>query len=162
MPAPTSVQTLPTAAPPVQSNASASISLIGVDVAPFSIDLSRPSAAQQGEASGTATFPNLPYRLNTQNSLNPTVTAAQQPITIAANNQLIFVCFVQGPLASAPTGTVISVNPQAITTKNVYVPGPFLGAESYQTFQAVVDALSPTLTGTVTGFVVGLLFLSNG
>ena len=154
LPAPTSVQTLPTAAPPVQSNASATLSLVGVDIVPFTFGLTGPAPA----GSQIVTFPNLPYRYNTQNALQPTVTAAQQPITIAPTNLLLFFAFIMG--LSAPSGTVDSISTQAINTKNVYIPGPILGSDVYQTFQAIVSGNGPN-GGAVSGTVVGMLFQSN-
>lgn len=158
MPAPTSVQTLPTAAPTVHSNASATISLLGVDVATFSLVVQAAGSASSVPTSQTVTFANLPYRYNNPNPTAPT-TVSQQPYAVGPTSILIFVAFVQG--LTTPAGAVISAASQALTTASVAMPGPFLGAGSYQTFQAVVSALG-SASGAVSGSVVGLLFLSNG
>jgi hypothetical protein len=86
-------------------------------------------------------------------------TVSQQPYAVGPTSILIFVAFVQG--LTTPAGAVISAATQALTTASVAMPGPFLGAGSYQTFQAVVSALG-SASGTVSGSVVGLLFLSTG
>lgn len=155
MPNMASVQTLPSANPPVSSNASSSPSFVGVDIAPFSFTLETAGVA----GAQTITFPNLPYRNNTQNPLAPTLTAAQQPFSVTPQNLLLLVAFIQG--LTAPNGTVVGLATQAVNTANAYVPGPILGTDVYRTFQAIVSATGPT-SGVVSGTVIGLLFQSNG
>lgn len=147
--------TLPSQIPPVTSSATSALSLVGADAVKFSFTL-----GTNGAGSATAVFPALPYRDNTQNPIAPQQLGVQQTFSILPIDLLILVAFVQNLVA--PPGVQISVAPQAINSNGATVPGPFLGHDTYQTFGAVVSATSTLQSGTVSGFVAGLLLRSNG
>jgi hypothetical protein len=152
-PSPTQVTTLPQAAPAPQSNASSAPQLIAIDAVAFSFSLAG------GKGSQTVTFPQLPYRNNTQNPLAPPSTAAQKPFAVKAIDHLIFTCALQQ--LAGPNGMNVSLQPVAIDQNNIRCPGPFLGSNVFLTFQVVISATGAT-SGLVTGTVVGTLNLSCG
>ena len=129
---------------------SATLQLLGADAAAFSFTAGGPVP--------TLTFPNLPYRDNTVNPLAGTQTASPS-LTVAPKDHLIFVAFLQGLVA--PAGTVVGVTPQATDANNLVLQGPFLGANTFQSF-GVALAVSSSTAGTVSGMVVALLLLSVG
>lgn len=129
--------------------------LLGIDAATFQL------TAANGY-SQTITFSALPSRNNTINPLNALQSSGTN-VTILAKDQLIFLAFPQGVAVAPADYPLVSVTPLAIDTSNVRVPGPFLGSNTFQTFQAVVSAYVPTgFTGTISGMVAGMLYLSIG
>lgn len=141
LPAPDLVLTTPADQPPVNAPASSTLVLIGADAVQFSLG---------SAGSVTVTFPQLPYRNNTTNPLAPPTNSSQPLYTVQPISHLLFFVFVQGTTAASAT-------PFALDMNNIVCPGPFLGANSFRTFQATV-----TSTGAASGFVTALLLLSAG
>ena len=157
-PDPTQVNTLPSVQPPISATASSTPQLLGFDAVQFSF------ALNGGLGTQTVTFPQLPYRNNTANPLAVNTNAGQQTYTPQPIDLLMLDVSLQFNLQTTaiPAGTVIGAIGQAITSANVRVLGPFLGHDTYVTFQAVVTASSSVMTGPVAGFVVARLWLSKG
>lgn len=135
--------------PAITPTSTSTLQLLGVDIVPFAFVGNPPDAV---------TFPNLPYRTNENNPLAAN-TGATQTLRIQPKDHLIFVVFVQG--LSAPAGTVVGVSPQALDTNDLVLPGPFLGSNSFKTFQAVFS-IAASKSGRISGAVVGMLLLSVG
>lgn len=123
---------------------------LGCDAASFSV-------AQNSGAnvSVTVTFKNLINRQNTNNPVDPTQSYGAD-YTVLSKDRLLFFAVLQ----TTTPGVAVSVQPQALGKDGTVVPGPFLGPNTYYGFQAVVTV--PPGSGTVTGMVVGLAFLSVG
>jgi hypothetical protein len=107
----------------------------------------------------TVTFPNLPVRNQRNNPLSA-LGASRNRLYVQANRHLLLTVFVQG--TNGAPGTIVTAKPQALTTAGVVVPGPFLGSENFETFQAVVTIANSPLIQTVTGSVVAHLHLAQG
>lgn len=154
------ISTTSSAKLPTQSFDQPSLSVLkvlGFDAVPFSfnvangvIDIPTP----------TFVFPNLPQRDNTQNPLSP-FAVGQAVLEIEPKDHLMFMVLVQNLVA--PGLINVGITPQAIDKNNVVMQGPFLGASTYQTFQALLSVtVSPGVSGVVSGIAVGLLLLSVG
>lgn len=130
--------------------------LVGVDSAMFNVTFSGTTAT------ATVTFPNLPQRNNTINPLN-IVLASGNNLTIQPKDHLMFMAFIQGLTVTPNEIAMVNTTPVAIDVNNLRVMGPFLGSNTFQTFQADVSITTPLgFSGQVSGFVTGLLFLSIG
>lgn len=125
---------------------SSTLLLIAADAVQFSLGAS---------GSTTVTFPSLPQRDNTVNPLSAPTASAQQPLVIEPKDHLMFFVFVQS--LSAAAGVTVGVAAQALDIHGTKLPGPFLGANAFQTFQAVV-----TSSGAASGFICALLLLAVG
>jgi hypothetical protein len=135
--------------------------LLGVDAQPFSFTL---NGAGLVTAEITVAFPALPVRNNSTSSINAKNTQTD-PLSILSGSRLIMIVGVQGLAIPGDTLANVTADAQAITTDNIYLPGPFLGSGKFRTFQAVID-VSATNFGTLTdaivsGYVWAVLYLAS-
>jgi len=132
--------------------------LLGVDAAQFSVTFDGSSTV--GDT--TVTFPALPQRNNTINPLS-LVSASGVTLNIQPKDFMLFTALTQDVTVDPAAVVLVSPQPQAIDINNLRVVGPFLGSNTLRTFQAVITVTVPSgFVGTVTGFVVGSLYLSIG
>jgi hypothetical protein len=141
-PSNTTVATLP-------SNQATGPTVLGFDAVPFSVVLS--GVPQQA----IPTFGQLAQRNNQANPLNVTQNYSN-PVVVSLSDRLLFMCVVQ----TITPGIAIAVEGQATDSNGVVRPGPFLGPGTYKSFQAVLTV--PPGSGTISGWVLGMLLLSTG
>lgn len=115
--------------------------LLGVDIIPYTFK----EAGLQN-----LTFANLILRNNRANPYNATQQTSGQTITCRPQDKLILIVFSQG-------NANVETQPVAYDRKNIVIPGPFLGGNTYTRMGVIVTA-----TGACSGSLIAQLFYQPG